>query len=106
MVRNGASKRTTGASAQGLAPTPPSLTPARAKSLKSIAGCRLELIRLYDQVKSGVIDPQVAGRCAYILNALIASRRDHQFEERLTELEASLKRNGRPNGYDRPEARP
>ena len=106
MAKNGASKKAVGASPQGLAPSPPPLTAARSKSLKSIAGCRLELIRLYDQVKTGVIDPQVAGRCAYILNALIASRRDHQFEERLTELEASLKQNGRPNGRDRPEARP
>ena len=108
MAKDGASKRATMASAQGLEPTPHPLTPARAKSLKSISGCRLELIRLYDQVKTGVIDPTVGGRCAYILNSLITSVRDHQFEERLANLEARLKQNGhRPNGNARsPEAAP
>jgi hypothetical protein len=83
--------------------TPPPLTPARAKSLKTVQGCRLELIRLYDQVKTGVVDPQVAGKLAHILNSLISSARDHQFEERLVELEARLK--NRPNGHDRPGLR-
>jgi hypothetical protein len=76
------------------------LTPARAKSLKTVQG---ELIRLYDQVKTGVIDPQVAGKLAHILNSLISSARDHQFEERLVELEARLK--NRPNSHDRPGLR-
>jgi hypothetical protein len=100
MAKNGGSKTTDGASDQGLALARTSLTPARAKSLKTIKGCRLELIRLYDATKTGVLDPTVAGRCAYILNSLIGSARDHQFEERLAELEASLKHN-QPNGHDR-----
>ena len=75
------------------------MTPAQAKSLKSISGCRLELIGLYDLVKTGVIGPTVGGRCAYILNSLITNVRDHQFEERLANLEARLKQNGhRPTG--------
>ena len=108
MAKNGAPKKGIAARDQGHAPPPPPLSPARSKSLKSIAGCRLELIRLYDQVKTGVIDPTVAGRCAYILNSLITSVRDHQFEERLANLEARLKQNGhRPNGHARsPEAAP
>jgi hypothetical protein len=100
MAKNGAPKKGIAARDQGHAPPPPPLSPARSKSLKSIAGCRLELIRLYGQVKRGAIDPTVAGRCAFILNTLINSAKDHQLEERLSELEASLKKNGpaRPNG--------
>jgi hypothetical protein len=106
MAKNGASKRATTASAQGLAPTSPPLTPARSKSLKSVGGCRLELIRLYDLVKTGRIDPTVGGRCAYILNSLITSVRDHQFDQRLAELEARLDQKAKPNGRARSEVHP
>jgi hypothetical protein len=83
---------------RGLRETPsPSYAP---RSLRSIAGARLELARLYAQTKNGEVDPIVSGRCAYILNSLIGSARDHQFEERLAELEASLKHN-QPNGHHR-----
>jgi hypothetical protein len=105
MAKNGTPRETGGETDQLLARARLCLTPARAKSLKSIAGCRLELIRLYDATKTGALDPVVAGRCAYILNALIGSSRDHQFEQRLSELEASLKR-AKPNGHASAGLRP
>ena len=106
MAKNAASNTTEGAAAQGLAMPRLSLTPARAKSLKTIGGCRLELIRLYDATKTGVLDPVVSSRCAYILNSLISTFRDHQFDQRLAELEASLKQGAKPNGHARPDLRP
>jgi hypothetical protein len=71
--------------AQELTPTPP---PPRA--LRTVAGARLALARLYHRVDSGEVDPTVGRALTHILSVLLASARDHQFEDRLTVLEASL----------------
>lgn len=104
---NSRRRRCKQAADQGLK-APPSLSYAP-RSLRSVQGARLELARLYAQTKNGEVDPIVSGRCAYILNSLIGSARDHQFEERLADIEASLKVNGsaKPKGHHAwPGARP
>jgi hypothetical protein len=87
-------------------------TPPPPRALRTVAGARLALARLYHQTASGAVDPQVAGKLTHILNVLISSARDHQFAERLDALEASLTKQGdKPNGqshraahYDRDRA--
>jgi hypothetical protein len=75
---------------QDLAVTPPS-----PRTLRTIKGARLELCRLYAQVKAGEVEPVVAGKLAHILGLLIGSFRDHEVEVRLAKLEAAVKPNGR-----------
>jgi hypothetical protein len=75
------------------------------RALRTIKGARLELARLYIQVKNGEIDPFVAGRLVNILGLLLSSARDHALDERMTEIEARLAL-VKTNGHARPEARP
>jgi hypothetical protein len=81
------------------------------RGLKSIAGARHELARLYLEVKNGLIEPVVAGRLMHALSILINSTRDHDLETRLDKLEATLaEARGQPikpngNGQQRPGAR-
>jgi hypothetical protein len=73
--------------------------PPTTKALRTIKGARLELARLYNQVKSRQLDPSIAGKCAHILSILIGSAREHVFEDRLEAIEAQLKT--KPNRRDR-----
>jgi hypothetical protein len=75
-----------------------SRTPPSPRSLRTIKGARLELARLYAETKRGQVEPGVAGKLAHILSILIGSARDHEFDERLSRIEAGLKR---ANGHDR-----
>ena len=82
-------------------------TPAAPRTLRTIKGARMELCRLYHEVKAGEIDPFVARALVTILSVLINSARTHDLDERLTGLEerlASLKPNGRA-GVNGPVAR-
>jgi hypothetical protein len=72
--------------------------------LKTVAGARAELTRLYLETKKGLLDPQIAGRLAHILSIMIGTHRDHEFEAKLTELEARIDERlppppGRANGH-------
>jgi hypothetical protein len=58
--------------------------------LKTIVGARHELCRLYIELKRDLVEPQVAGRLAHILSVLIGTHRDHEFDAKLTELEARI----------------
>jgi hypothetical protein len=75
-------------------------TPPTTRALRTVKGARLELARLYNQTKTGAIEPQVAGRLSHILATLIGTARDHEVEERLAKLEAQLEA-VKPNGHDR-----
>jgi hypothetical protein len=72
------------------------------RALKSIVGARHELARVYIELKRDLLEPQVAGRLAFILNALINTHRDFEFDAKLTELEARIEERlpaKRPNGH-------
>jgi hypothetical protein len=75
-------------------------TPPTPRALRTIPGARLELARLYVQLKAGEIEPQLAGRLAHILGLLISSHREHTVDIRLTELETRLARI-QPGSYPR-----
>ena len=77
--------------------------PPPSRALRTIKGARLALARLYHQVSRGAVDPTVAGRLTAILCALLASARDHEFDRRLAEVEASLATKARPNGHAAPD---
>jgi hypothetical protein len=77
--------------------------PPTTRALRTIKGARLELARLYNQVKSRQLDPSIAGKCAHILSILIGSAREHVFESRLDAIEAQLKAQ-KPNGRASGEA--
>jgi hypothetical protein len=68
------------------------------RSLKTIAGARHELARLYFETKKGLIDPQLAGRLSHMLSVMIGATRDHEVEQQIAELEARLPPR-RPNGH-------
>jgi hypothetical protein len=74
--------------------------PPAPRSLKSIKGARMELVRLYSMTKSGQIDPFVAGKLVSILSLLISSARDHDLDERISGIEARLAE-VKPNGSAR-----
>ena len=61
------------------------------------------MARLYAETKRGSVEPNVAGKLSHILSILIGSARDHEFDERLSKIEAGMKR---PNGHDRAGLRP
>ena len=83
-------------------------TPPASRALRTIPGARLALARLYHRVERGEVDPAIAGRLAQILGLLISSARDHEFAQRLTEVEGTIAAAVKPNGHDRhhPGARP
>jgi hypothetical protein len=58
----------------------------------------MELVKLYGEVKSGEIDPQVAGRLTHILSVLLSSARDHVMDDRIAAIEARLA-SVKPNGH-------
>jgi hypothetical protein len=60
------------------------------RALKTVVGARHELARLYFETKKGLIEPQIAGRLANMLGILIGTYRDHEFDSKLTELEARI----------------
>ena len=71
------------------------------RSLATVRAVRREAVSLYRQAKGGLIDAQMAGRLAMILQLLATLSRDHDFEERLERLEAVATREGarhRTNG--------
>jgi hypothetical protein len=73
-------------------------TPAAPRSLKTVKGARMELCRLYHEVKAGEVDPFIARALVTILSVLINSARTHDLDERLSGIEerlALLKPNGR-----------
>jgi hypothetical protein len=76
-------------------------TPPPPRALRTVPGARLALARLYHRVERGEVDPAKAGRLTQILCALLASARDHEFDRRLAEVEASLPPKLRPNGHAR-----
>ena len=69
------------------------------KALRTIRGGRLALARLFHEVRRGEIDPAIAAVLTRILSVLLASARDHEFDRRLAEVEASLATKPRPNGH-------
>ena len=76
-------------------------TPPPVRALRTIKGARLALARLYHQVSLGEVDPAVAGKLTHILSVLIGSARAHEFDQRLTEIEADARRGVKPNGHAR-----
>ena len=81
-------------------------TPPTPRALRTVRGSRLELARLYHQLKAGEVDPQTAGKLAHILSILIRSSIDFALEERVAQLEAQITPAKRPNGSASPGARP
>jgi hypothetical protein len=75
-------------------------TPAAPRSLKTTKGMRMELCRLYHEVKAGEVDPFVARTLVTILSVLLNSARTHDLNERLDELETRLAQ-VHPNGHAR-----
>jgi hypothetical protein len=75
-------------------------TPAAPRSLKTVKGARMELCRLYHEVKLGEVDPFVARTLVTILSVLLNSARTHDLNERLDELETRLTQI-QPNSYAR-----
>ena len=81
-------------------------TPPFPRSLSTVKGARMELCRLYRELRRGEVDPLIAGRAAHILGLLIRSSTDFTIEERVAKLEASLAPTAGPNGSTRTGARP
>jgi hypothetical protein len=72
------------------------------RALKTIAGARHELARLYFELKKGLIDPMIAGRLANILATMIHSTRDHEVEAKLAAMERLIDERlpaGKANGH-------
>jgi hypothetical protein len=75
--------------------------------LKTLAGARHELARLYLETKRGRHDPTLAGKLAHMLQVLINSVRDHEFDRRIEALERVMAERdaaAKPNGHDRRQA--
>jgi hypothetical protein len=69
------------------------------RSLRTVAAVRREAMTLYRQTKEGVVEGQLAGRLAHILQLLASLTRDHDFEDRIEKLEAIVaERDGRARG--------
>ena len=62
------------------------------KRLKSIEDCRRYLAGLVNRVESAQVEPQIAGKLAYITNILISCIKDSDLETRLSELEKRIGR--------------
>ena len=76
------------------------------RALRDLRSCRRELVHLYREAKSGLIDPTLFGRLVHCLSALQALDNGRLLEERILALEAKLAA-VKPNGHDRrPELRP
>jgi proteasome assembly chaperone (PAC2) family protein len=80
------------------------------RRLRSVAGIRGELSRLYGETREGIVDPQAAARLAHLLTSLARLIEASDFERRLAEIEAALQqqqaerqqRQRRPNGHHHP----
>ena len=62
------------------------------KRLKSIEDCRRYLSGLVNSAESGQVEPQMAGKLAYITNILISCIKDSELEVRIEALESRIRR--------------
>jgi hypothetical protein len=69
------------------------------RALRDLRGCRRELVKLFREAKSGLIEPQLFGRLVNCLNTLQALDNGRLLEERLLEVERRLGA-AKPNGHD------
>lgn len=60
---------------------------ASRKRFNTLSDCRRYLASVVNQVDSGDLDPQVAGRLGYLVNILVGIIKDNDIEERLKNLE-------------------
>jgi hypothetical protein len=64
----------------------------RKKRLKSLADLRRYLSNLINETRGGLVDPQLAGRLAYMLNILKNVISDGDLERRIDALEKEVKK--------------
>jgi hypothetical protein len=64
----------------------------RKKRLKSLADLRRYLSNLINETRGGLVDPQLAGRLAYMLNILKNVISDSDLEQRIDALEKEVKK--------------
>jgi hypothetical protein len=73
------------------------------KSLANVRGIRVELVRLYREIKAGLVEPTLAGRLVQCLNTIQDMDNGTVADQRLTDLETRLAKI-KANGHARPEA--
>jgi hypothetical protein len=69
---------------------PPPLSPLHrrwARRLRTVAGVRAELVKLYGESREGQVDPQDATRLAHLLGMLVRIAETAEFEQRIAALE-------------------
>ena len=64
----------------------------RKKRLKSLSDVRRYLSNLINETRGGLVDPQLAGRLAYMLNILKNVISDGDLEQRIDALEKEVKK--------------
>jgi Mn-dependent DtxR family transcriptional regulator len=57
------------------------------RRLRSVAGVRGELARLYGEAREGLVDPQTATRLCHLLVAIVRMDETVEIEERIARLE-------------------
>lgn len=60
--------------------------------LATVRDCRRELARVYQEVRSGSLEPQTGTRLAYLLQAMVGMIRDSELEQRVAQLEKELRK--------------
>jgi hypothetical protein len=74
------------------------------KSLANVRGVRVELVRIYREVKAGLLHPILFGRLVNCLNTIQSMDNGLLLERRVEELEAHVVK-PKPNGHGRAGAR-
>ena len=66
--------------------------PAQRLRLGTVRECRRELVKVYQEARSGKIDTQTATRLSYLLQTLVGMIASEDMEERIAALESEIGR--------------